>query len=310
MTRSSTVPSSHARLLALTAALAAAASGCDSGDAQFVEREAELIVELDEPSSTPVPAADEAEFDVITTVDLPEGGVIHFVSAGEDSVAVVVDATAESRPLIDYLMSTYDPTPLELFRNFERESEAPELLVLNHEAEVRADGNEGAEPRSFVVPRVALPNSGVVINYERCHVQNWWGSDWSSSFSHRDVEAALTFNNTQLYTAAKFYSGAGDVQRVNWGICQESYYWNQVEYVAFSMYKSNEPFNYDCGGSDWTLVTLPLNVAEDTVRVIYYYAGTIPDKTCIRVWAPTFGVGDLLYRNFGAAVAYDQPLGL
>lgn len=293
--------------LALAAAMSLTGFGCDASDTSDVEREGDLIVELGDESE---PAAATLAADVVATVELPAGGTITFVSAGDDSIAVVVDATPESGGLIDYLMEQYDPTPLELFRNFAPAQEIPELLVLNHAAETSAKGTDPSEVRALVAPRLALPNSGDLGNYERCHAQSQWEYDWTDSFDHRDVYAALTFNYTQLTTAAKFYSGADDVQRVNWGICQESYYANQVEYVEFAMYKSNEPFNYDCGGGDWTLVTLPIEVAEDHVRVIYYYAGVTPDKTCIRVWAPTFGVGDLLFRNFGAAVAYDEPLGV
>lgn len=294
------------RGLGLLALLGLPAAGCDPGDSADVERDSALIVELGEDDDAVDPAGDAG--DVLGTVELPSGGSIAFVSAGDDSIAVVVSATPESAPLVDYLMEHYDPTPLELFRYFAPEQAAPALLVTNHAAELAAKGLDAAEPRALAVPRVALPNSGVVGSYDRCHVQAQWSSDWSSSFAHRDVQAAATFNNTQLVTAAKFYSGADDVQRVNWGVCQESYYANQVEYVSFSLYKSNEPFNWDCGGGDWTLVTLPTAVAESTASVIYYYAGATPDKTCIRVWAPTFGVGDELYRSFGAAVAYDEPL--
>lgn len=296
----------HGGALGLATLLGLPATGCDDEDPAHADREGALIVELGEEDDVVDPAGEAG--DLLGTVDLSGGGAISFVSAGDDSIAMVVSTTPESAPLVDYLMERYDPTPLELFRHFAPDRAAPALLVDNHAAELVAKGLDVAEPRVLAVPRVVLPNSGVVGSYDRCHVQAQWGGDWSSSFSNRDVQAAATFNNTQLATAAKLYSGAEDVQRVNWGVCQESYYANQVEYVSFTLYKSNEPFNWDCGGGDWTLVTLPTAVAESTASVLYYYAGATPDKTCIRVWAPTFGVGDELYRSFGVGVAYDEPL--
>lgn len=305
--------------LVLGGMLVLSTAGCDTAEPVGASRDAELIVEVLEDEAGPG-STTSVVGEVVATLDLPEGGTLTFVWAGDDSIALAADVNGESGARLDQLMKMNDPTPLELFLNYAPDQEPPEALAINHRAELQARGLPAAEPRVLVTPRVQLPNSGLLTDYYRCQ-DTLWENDWEDSFDHRDVYAAADFPDTNFYNNVyAFYSGTGDVQRVNWGFCLDDRYINQYESITFAFYRRNGAFNWGCGDSpDWTLVSIPdptTTVWDDdaddaaTVRVIYYYAGTVADKTCVRVWANTFGIGDLMYRDFGAGVAYDEASGV
>lgn len=283
-------------------------TACDSTKESH-ERMADLIEDSNEASLDDLDT--DADVDQIAALTLSTGATLTFTNPGDDSILLSLDTPEDAAGLVEFLMKTYSPTPLELFLHFSPEdADVPDVLWRNHEAEVEALGLEDDTPRTLLVPRTTLPNSGT-LNYN-CNTSAW-ASDWSSSFGHRDVDASLFASSQNMANVTKrYYSGSGNVQRVNWGVCSRDLIEQPNNYTAgvqFRIFKRNGAFNYGCGGAGWTAVGGWHGVTQGKVKVRYYYAGATADKTCIALTKELLGVGDTQIRSFGVGVAYDHGIG-
>ncbi|MCH9683846.1 MAG: hypothetical protein K0V04_20610 [Deltaproteobacteria bacterium] len=300
-------PSPSPSPLLCAVGLALSLGTCDSSS----EPDPTASVLLEEQGELPSADTPDSVITPIAEVELPGGGILTFLNPDEDSIVVALDSPKEADGSFAYLMETYDPTPLELFIHYAAaDAQPPELLWVNHRAEVEAQGLVDSAPRDLLLPRTTFPAYGLETYY--C-TNNVWQNDWEDSFDHRDVVVSAFKSSQWMSTSKLFYSGSGDVQRVHWGVCAKRIIEQPNDYIAgvrFRMFKRNGTFNWGCGGAGWSATTNWNGVSENKVHIRYYYAGATADKTCISITKELIGVGEHNVRSFGVGAAYDYPSGV